>query len=59
VDDYNDREYAEDRWIVIGMVGSVILYVIYTLRDGNIRLISARKAAPHEQAQYLSGTAWK
>jgi uncharacterized DUF497 family protein len=59
VDDYDDREYAEDRWIVIGMVGSVILYVIYTLRDGNIRLISARKAAPHEQAQYLSGTAWK
>jgi uncharacterized DUF497 family protein len=59
VDDYDDREYGEDRWGVIGRAGSVILYVIYTLRNGNIRLISARKAAPHEQARYLSGTAWR
>ena len=59
VDDYDDREYGEDRWIVIGLVGSVILYVTYPLRDGTIRLISARKAAPHEQARYLSGTAWR
>ena len=59
IDGYDDRVYGEERWIVIGMVGSVILYVIYTLTDGDIRLISARKAAPHEQAWYLSATAWR
>lgn len=59
IDDYDDREYGEERWSVIGMVGSVILYVIYTVRDRDIRLISARKAAPHEQARYLSGTTWR
>ncbi len=56
IDDYDDREYGEERWIVIGLVGPVILYVIYTHRDSSARLISARKAAPHEQARYLSRT---
>lgn len=59
IDTFDDREYGEDRWSVIDMVGSVFLYVIYTDRDGDIRLISARKAAPHEEARYLAGTAWR
>ncbi len=56
IDDYDDREYGEERWIVIGIVGPVVMYVVYNNRDGDVRLISARKAAPHEQARYFSRT---
>ena len=56
IGDYDDRDYREDRRSVIGMVGTFILSVIYTDRDGDIRLISARKASPHERARYLSRT---
>lgn len=53
IDDYDDREYGEERWIVIGQVNSVIIYGIYTIRYGGIRLISARKATSHEQTRYV------
>ena len=59
IDDFDDLEYDEDRWIVIGLVGSVIVYVIYTIRSGAIRLISARKATSHEQARYIFKTWWR
>ena len=38
------EEYGEDRWIVLGCVDEWFLFVVYTLRGSNIRLISARKA---------------
>jgi uncharacterized DUF497 family protein len=45
--------YGEDRWATIGLVYPAILYVVYTVRDGDtVRLISARKANAHEQKQY-------
>jgi uncharacterized DUF497 family protein len=45
--------YGEDRWATIGLVGSVVLYVIYTVRNKEIiRLISARKANGNERKQY-------
>ena len=48
-----DEEHSdyEDRWQVIGMVNE-ILFVIYTERGENIRLISARKAKPKERRIY-------
>lgn len=46
----DDREdYGEDRYNIIGMVEGRILSVTYTLRDGTIRIISARGAEPHEK----------
>jgi uncharacterized DUF497 family protein len=52
----DDREdYGEERWKTIGLFGLVILSVVYTLRgedDNTYRLISARRASPHEQRQY-------
>lgn len=49
----DDREdYGEDRYVVIGMVESRLLYVAYTLRNGSIRIISARGAEPHERRRY-------
>lgn len=45
--------YQEDRWVTIGMAHEAILYVVYTVRDGDsLRLISARKANGNEQKQY-------
>ena len=44
----------EDRWDVLGMVGDV-LFVVYTERNENIRIISARKATKAEQEEYFDG----
>jgi uncharacterized DUF497 family protein len=52
VDDIDDREYGEKRWVPIGMVGPIIAYVVYTERGDTIRLISARKALPDEEFRY-------
>jgi len=49
----DDREdYGEDRYSVLGMVDGRLLYVAYTLREGIIRIISARGAEPYERRQY-------
>ena len=51
-----DPRFAEDRFIIIGMDAfSRILVVVYTLRDDEIRLLSARKATRNERRQYEEG----
>jgi uncharacterized protein len=55
--DINNFEYAdeypfEERTVLLGMADGVILYIVYTDRPPNIRLISARKAEKHEQDIY-------
>jgi len=53
----DDREdYGEERFILIGMVEGVVLFVAYTERGGRIRLISARQATKHEQDDYFRQT---
>ena len=48
-----DDRFEEERFITIGMdILSRILVVVYTLRDNEIRLISARKATRNERRQY-------
>ena len=43
----------EDRFITIGLSNhGRVLVVVYTEREPNIRLISARKATPAERRQY-------
>jgi uncharacterized protein len=50
----DDREnYAEDRFILIGMAEGVLLTVVYTERQGRFRVISARRATRHEQDAYF------
>ncbi|MEJ0075216.1 MAG: BrnT family toxin [Alphaproteobacteria bacterium] len=45
----DDREdYGEDRFILSGMADGVVLIVVYTERNGRLRLISARRATKHE-----------
>lgn len=54
IEAYDNREhYGEDRWATIGIVDPAVLYVVYTVRDGDtVRLISARKANEKERKQY-------
>jgi uncharacterized DUF497 family protein len=48
-------EREEDRWLAIGRVEPYILLVVFTQREGRIRLISARKANRGEQKIYWNG----
>jgi len=53
VDRLDDRaDYGEQRFVIIGMVDGRLLFVSYTMRGDNIRIISARGAEPREQRQY-------
>lgn len=42
----------EERSRYIGRVGHAILFVVYTERGDDIRIISARKATPSEEEAY-------
>jgi uncharacterized protein len=46
------RNYGEDRYVITGMVDGRVLCVAYTLRNGAIRIITARGAEPHERRRY-------
>ena len=47
-----DLAYGEMRFVITGMVDGRLLRVVYTERNDRIRIISARKATPHEQKEY-------
>ena len=50
----DDRDYGEERSIIIGMAeGHVLLLVVYTERADRIRIISARGVTQHEEDQYF------
>ena len=48
------RDYGEEQWATIGMSGRILVYVIYTERNGGIRLISARKADRDDETDYYT-----
>ena len=49
----DDREdYDEERLGLLGLYGREVLYVAYTERGDNIRIIMARRAEKHEQHRY-------
>lgn len=52
---YDDRDYGEDRFAVIGYSGKV-LAVAYTMRGDVHRIISARFATPEERRIYENGS---
>jgi len=47
------EDYGEERSALLGMTGGQLLYVAYTERGDNIRIISARRATRHEQDIYF------
>jgi len=46
------RDYDETRIEVIGIVNQVVLFVVYTNKNDQNRIISARRANKNEQRQY-------
>src|SRR5277367_3621700 len=44
------RDYGEIRYQVLGEIYERIYLIVYTPRAGKCRLISMRRAMPHEQA---------
>ncbi|MDZ7993536.1 MAG: BrnT family toxin [Nostoc sp. EfeVER01] len=51
-----DERFDEERFITIGIDAfSRVLVVVYTWRNDEIRLISARKATRYELKQYEEG----
>ncbi len=47
------RDHGEPRFQAIGVSGNVVLLVAYTLRNGKIRIISARRATRRERKRYV------
>ena len=47
----SDR-HGETRWAATGYIGHRLHKVVYTERDGLIRIISLRKASPKEMRDY-------
>ena len=48
------RNYGEQRIGAYGKAGGDVLFVMYTWRGNNRRLISARKAGNHEREAYYT-----
>jgi uncharacterized DUF497 family protein len=42
----------ERRWVAIGDLESQLIAVIFTVRNGEVRIISARRARKHEERAY-------
>jgi len=45
-------DYGEERIGLLGLYGREVLFVAYTERGENIRIITARRAERHEQDRY-------
>ena len=56
VQEIEDRRkyYGEHRWVAASMIGDRLHVLIYTRRNGRIRVISLRKASDKEMAEYES-----
>ena len=46
------RDYGEDRWISVGVIGTTTIVVVWTERDDSRRIISMRKADRDEREEY-------
>lgn len=51
----NRSYYGEERWNTVGIACGVLIFVTYTVRGENIRIISARKANGQENQKYRQG----
>jgi hypothetical protein len=45
-------DYGEDRYQLMGIIDGRVFFVVYTIRGGVIRIISARKANQREVHDY-------
>jgi uncharacterized DUF497 family protein len=47
-------DYGEQRFVTFGLLDGRVLAVVHTERDGDIRIISIRKATRREEQSYFS-----
>jgi uncharacterized DUF497 family protein len=47
-----EQDPSEERYAMIALVESRLLFVAYAMRGERIRIISARKAEPYERRKY-------
>jgi uncharacterized protein len=50
----NRRDYGEDRFIAVGSIKDRLHKLIFTRRNGRVRVISFRKANRREQRKWAS-----
>ena len=43
----------EERYLLTGFAGNVLLTLVFVYRSSRIRIISARKASPNERPEYV------
>jgi len=48
----NNIEFSEKRYIPVGKIINLLYTVIFTFRDTNIRIISARRSNDKERKEY-------
>ena len=49
----DDEHSSEDRYVLIGVdANDCLLVICFAIRGDRVRIISARKASPHERRQY-------
>jgi uncharacterized protein len=48
----DSEDYGEERFVLIGQAAGGVLTVVYTERNGRLRIISAREANDHERRNY-------
>jgi len=53
IDQLDEGEHEEERFIRVGIAKGELLFVAYTIRGRRTRIISARKANRHEQQAYF------
>ena len=47
------RAYGEPRWVTFGLLGGEVVVLVHTERDGDMHIISLRKAEKYEARYYL------
>ena len=47
-------ETSEDRFLLTGFAGDLLVTVVFVQRSHRYRIISARKASPNEQREYFT-----
>ncbi len=47
------EDYGEPRYVALGLLEGIVVSLVYTERDDNVRIISIRKALRHETRFYF------
>jgi uncharacterized DUF497 family protein len=47
------KDYGEDREITVGLLNGTVVVLVWTERDGSLRVISMRKADRDERESYF------